>query len=100
MELDPAAIDAKLAEDRSKVISLVRRGAKLCADDSSLKEFQELGMQPTHEAVEAIDRAGVVIDCTRMGLEPPTSRMNWRSVACRAASGIMFRNPMWSSRMS
>jgi glyceraldehyde-3-phosphate dehydrogenase (NAD(P)) len=33
-----------------------------------VKGFQELGMEPTYETVEAIDRAGVVIDCTPSGV--------------------------------
>ena len=43
-------------------------GAKLCVDDSAVKGFQDLGMEPTYEAIEAIDRAGVVIDCTPSGV--------------------------------
>ena len=57
-----------LMTDRSKVLSLMRRGAKLCVDDTSAKGFQDLGMEPTYEAVEAINRAGVVIDCTPSGI--------------------------------
>jgi glyceraldehyde-3-phosphate dehydrogenase (NAD(P)) len=57
-----------LLTDRSKVFALVRRGAKLCVDDSSVKGFQDLGMEPTYEAVEAIERASVVIDCTPSGI--------------------------------
>lgn len=57
-----------LLTDRSKVVSLMRKGAKLCVDDSAAKGFQDLGMEPSYEAVEAISRAGVVIDCTPSGV--------------------------------
>jgi glyceraldehyde-3-phosphate dehydrogenase (NAD(P)) len=54
--------------DRSKVLALMRKGAKLCVDDSSAKGFQDLGMEPTYEAIEALNRAAVVIDCTPSGV--------------------------------
>lgn len=57
-----------LLTDRSKVKALMRRGAKLCVDDSAAKGFQDLGMEPSHEAIEAIKRAGVVVDCTPSGI--------------------------------
>jgi glyceraldehyde-3-phosphate dehydrogenase (NAD(P)) len=57
-----------LLTDRSKVVSLIHRGAKLCTDAGAVKGFQELGMEPTYEAVEAIRRAAVVIDCTPSGI--------------------------------
>jgi glyceraldehyde-3-phosphate dehydrogenase (NAD(P)) len=57
-----------LLTDRSKVVNLIRRGAKLCVDKGTGKGFQDLGMEPTYEAEEAIDRAAVVIDCTPSGV--------------------------------
>ncbi len=57
-----------LLTDRSKVASLIKRGARLATDDSSVKGFQELGVEPSFEAREAIARAGVVIDCTPSGV--------------------------------
>ncbi|NIM01365.1 MAG: hypothetical protein GTN89_11080 [Acidobacteria bacterium] len=57
-----------LLTDRSKVISLMSKGARLCVDDSAAKGFQNLGMEPSFEAVEAINRAAVVIDCTPSGV--------------------------------
>ena len=58
----------------------VERSAELIALDDALKAFRELentdvkgfkelGMAPTLEAVEAIERAAVVIDCTPAGNE-------------------------------
>jgi glyceraldehyde-3-phosphate dehydrogenase (NAD(P)) len=57
-----------LLTDRSKVTSLIRKGAKLCVDDGAAKGFQDLGMEPAFETKEAIHRAGVVIDCTPSGV--------------------------------
>ncbi|MBD3866681.1 MAG: hypothetical protein IFK94_01010 [Acidobacteria bacterium] len=57
-----------LLTDRSKVKDLIRRGAKLCTDDPAVKGFQDLGMEPTFETVEALKRASVVIDCTPSGV--------------------------------
>jgi glyceraldehyde-3-phosphate dehydrogenase (NAD(P)) len=57
-----------LLTDRSKVVSLMKKGAKLCVGDSAAKGFQDLGMEPSFESVEAINRAAVVIDCTPSGV--------------------------------
>jgi glyceraldehyde-3-phosphate dehydrogenase (NAD(P)) len=57
-----------LLTDRSKVFSLIKRGAKLAVDGSAVTGFQDLGMQPTYETVEAIERAGVIVDCTPSGV--------------------------------
>lgn len=57
-----------LLTDRSKVHSLLRKGAKLCVDDSAAKAFRDLAMEPTYEAIEALNRASVVIDCTPSGV--------------------------------
>ncbi|MFH1262345.1 MAG: hypothetical protein V1495_02735 [Pseudomonadota bacterium] len=56
-----------LLTDRSKVASLIRRGAKLCADEGSMKEFQKIGLEPTFKFEEALDRASVILDCTPVG---------------------------------
>jgi glyceraldehyde-3-phosphate dehydrogenase (NAD(P)) len=57
-----------LLTDRSKVVSLLKRGAKLAVDDSAIKGFQDLGMEPSYEAIQALERAAVVIDCTPSGV--------------------------------
>jgi glyceraldehyde-3-phosphate dehydrogenase (NAD(P)) len=57
-----------LLTDRSRVRALLKRGAKLCVDESAVKGFQDLGMEPSYESVEAIERAGVVVDCTPSGV--------------------------------
>jgi len=57
-----------LLTDRSKVVNLVKRGARLCVDESAAKGFRELGMEPAYETREALERAAVVIDCTPSGV--------------------------------
>ena len=57
-----------LLTDRSKVVNLTKRGARLACDRGSIQGFKDLGMQPVLEAEEAIERAAVVIDCTPSGV--------------------------------
>jgi glyceraldehyde-3-phosphate dehydrogenase (NAD(P)) len=57
-----------LLTDRSKVLALMKRGARRAVDESAVKGFQDLGMQPTYEAIESLERAVVVIDCTPSGV--------------------------------
>ena len=56
-----------LLEDRSKVFSLMNRGANLAVEKGKWGEFRELGMEPSYDYSEAIGRASVVIDCTPDG---------------------------------
>jgi glyceraldehyde-3-phosphate dehydrogenase/erythrose-4-phosphate dehydrogenase len=58
-----------LLSDRSKVLSLQKRQAKLAVDREVWEKFTSMGMKPSYEGREAIDRASVVIDCTPMGNE-------------------------------
>jgi glyceraldehyde-3-phosphate dehydrogenase (NAD(P)) len=53
-----------LLTDRSKVINLMKRGARLACDESARRGFRELGIEPTYEHHEALRQATVVIDCT------------------------------------
>src|SRR5262247_857046 len=57
-----------LLTDRSKVVNLMKRGAKLCVDRSAAQGFKDLGMAPAYETMEALERAAVVIDCTPSGV--------------------------------
>lgn len=57
-----------LRGDRSKVVDLLRRGARLAVDKDTKNGFLELGITPTYESIEAIDNATVVIDCTPRGI--------------------------------
>ena len=56
-----------LLTDRSKVLELKRRGAKLAVNEDSVDGFKEIGIEPHFEAIEALQRASVVIDCTPVG---------------------------------
>ena len=57
-----------LKNDRSKVIDLLNRGARLAVDYGKENDFKKLGMDPDLEASESIKRASVVIDCTPNGM--------------------------------
>ena len=58
-----------LLTDRSKVLVLCQKGAKLCVDKERRQKFIDMGMQPSFAAEEAIERANVIIDCTPVGNE-------------------------------
>jgi glyceraldehyde-3-phosphate dehydrogenase (NAD(P)) len=53
-----------LLTDRSKVVNLMKRGARLACDDSARRGFREIGIEPSYEHHEALRQATVVIDCT------------------------------------
>jgi glyceraldehyde-3-phosphate dehydrogenase (NAD(P)) len=56
-----------LITDRSKVMVSCNNGAKLAVDKERWQKFVDMGMTPTFEAEEAIERASVIIDCTPVG---------------------------------
>ncbi len=58
-----------LMSDRPKVWALEQRGAKLCVDREHWQNFKKMGMEPSYESEEAIERAKVIIDCTPAGNE-------------------------------
>jgi len=58
-----------LLTDRSKVIALGKKSAKLCVDKDRWQSFKDMSMEPCFEAEEAIERANVIIDCTPVGNE-------------------------------
>ncbi len=60
--------NSALRRDRSKVMDLLRRGARLSVDEGKDKEFKKLGMDPDFETEDSIKRASVVIDCTPKGI--------------------------------
>tara|TARA_B100001250_G_scaffold130365_1_gene111107 strand:- start:374 stop:1441 length:1068 start_codon:yes stop_codon:yes gene_type:complete len=57
-----------LTRDRSKVKSLVSRGARLTTNEDKFDGFNAIGLKPEFQTEEAIDRASVVIDCTPKGI--------------------------------
>ena len=46
--------NAASKDDRSKVLDLVKKGARLCVSDGLEKNFKKLGMDPDLETLEAI----------------------------------------------
>jgi len=56
-----------LTTDRSKVRSLLSRGARLTTHDEKFDSFNSIGLKPDFHTEEAINRATVVIDCTPKG---------------------------------
>lgn len=60
--------NSALRRDRSKVMDLLRRGARLSVDEGKEQEFKKLGMDSDFETEDSIKRASVVIDCTPKGI--------------------------------
>ena len=56
-----------LYTDRSKVKTLLDRGAKLSTSSEAMSGFEKLGLNASLETREAIERSAVVIDCTPSG---------------------------------
>ena len=56
-----------LTTDRSKVKSLVKRGARLTSHEEKIDGFNNIGLKVEFTADAALDRASVVIDCTPKG---------------------------------
>ena len=57
-----------LTTDRSKVKSLMSRGARLTTHEEKFDGFNAIGLKPEFQTEKAIDRASVVIDCTPKGV--------------------------------
>ena len=60
--------NSALRSDRSKVISLLGRGARLAVNEDKIDSFKQLGMDADLETEDAISRSSVVIDCTPSGI--------------------------------
>ena len=60
--------NSALKNDRSKVIDLLKRGARLAVDQEKISDFKILKIDSDLETEEAIQRASVVIDCTPKGI--------------------------------
>ena len=56
-----------LTTDRSKVVSLCSRGARLSTHEEKFDGFIDIGLKPEFSTENAIERASVVIDCTPSG---------------------------------
>ena len=53
--------------DKSKVVNLLKRGARLSTNEEKFQGFLDIGLKPEFSTDEAINRASVVIDCTPSG---------------------------------
>ena len=60
--------NSALKHDRSKVIDLLKRGARLAVDQEKSSDFKKLKIDSDLETEDAIQRASVVIDCTPKGI--------------------------------
>ena len=58
-----------MTTERAKVNHLIARGARLAVDPDKVADFEALGHKVSHEAMPALERATVVIDCTPAGNE-------------------------------
>ena len=58
-----------MTTEKAKVQHLISRGAKLAVDDDKAADFEALGHKVSYTAIEALERASVVIDCTPAGNE-------------------------------
>ena len=56
-----------LTTDRSKVLDLLNRGARVSTNSDKIDGFNNIGLKVEFTSKEAIDRASVVIDCTPSG---------------------------------
>ena len=70
--------NSALRNDRSKVIDLMKRGARLAVHEDRVQSFKDLGMDPELEMEEAIARATVVIDCTPSGVGHQNKEMYYQ----------------------
>ena len=59
--------NSALKHDRSKVLDLLQRGARLVVDNNKINDFKKLKIDSDLRTEEAIERATVVIDCTPKG---------------------------------
>ena len=59
--------NSAIKDDSSKVLDLIKRGARLAVDEDKRRDFKKYGMDSDFDSEEAIRRASVVIDCTPKG---------------------------------
>jgi len=60
--------NSALKIDKSKVVDLLKRGARLAVDDGKENQFKKLKIDSDLKTEDAIERASVVIDCTPSGI--------------------------------
>ena len=59
--------NSALKIDKSKVVDLLKRGARLAVDEHKENDFKKLKIDSDLRTKDAIERASVVIDCTPKG---------------------------------
>ena len=60
--------NSALKIDKSKVVDLLKRGARLAVDNEKVSNFKKLKIDSDLKTEDAIERASVVIDCTPSGI--------------------------------
>tara|TARA_Y100000768_G_scaffold339866_1_gene283395 strand:+ start:371 stop:1438 length:1068 start_codon:yes stop_codon:yes gene_type:complete len=60
--------NSALKLDKSKVVDLLKRGARLAVDKDKRSQFKKLKIDSDLDTEHAIERAAVVIDCTPKGI--------------------------------
>ena len=73
--------NSPLVGDKSKVLDLMDRGARLAVDENKVNDFKKFNMDPDFETEEAIKRAMVVIDCTPQGIGHANKNMYYEKFA-------------------
>ena len=63
-----------LSDERGKVESLIRKGAKIVSTADALSEFHQLGFTDATDVEQAYDESDVIIDCT------PSGNDNWDNI--------------------
>ena len=63
-----------LSDERGKVESLLRKGAKIVSTSDTLNEFHQLGFNEATDVEQAYAESDVIIDCT------PSGNANWDNI--------------------
>ena len=63
-----------LSDERGKVESLLRKGAKIVSTSDTLSEFHQLGFNEATDVEQAYAETDVIIDCT------PSGNANWDNI--------------------
>ena len=63
-----------LSDERGKVESLIRKGAKIVSTGDALSEFHQLGFNEASDVEQAYAESDVIIDCT------PSGNDNWDTI--------------------
>ena len=61
--------NSAIKNERSKVINLLNRGARLVLDNDKVNDFKKIKIESDLRTEDAIERATVVIDCTPIGID-------------------------------